>query len=252
MRLNYLIYYIISLVNEGHKWQYQNLTNSGKKPLLWFTGLQFVALFVSVAFVITQPEGILKENVIDYILSSLSIMTGIYLSLLVFVYDRYKLIDFKQMKDDNHKWIRTWCFYSQLNGLISYSILVAIIVILILIATLLFGQKIDLTSYVFTSDITINSAVLLLRLSFVVCMRIAMVYFLIDFFILCIYIVSGIFHFIKKDMDADNPQMSITNTKTACSMLMSEHKWSYIFTIVGLVIITLLASAYILYNFIHP
>lgn len=243
MKLDYLIYYIIKLVKEGQKWQYQNLTNSGKRPTFWFSGLQIVAIIAAVVFVILQPEGILKENVIDYILSSLSIMTGIYLSLLVFVYDRYKLIDFKKIQDE-HQQIRTWSFYSQLNSLISYSILVAIIVILILITSLLYGVPTNISDYVLADDFTISSFVLFLRCSFVVCMRLAMVYFLIDFFILCTYIVSGIFHFIHTDMEVNNPHLSITKTKSVRKQLLKEYPISYITTIILLMLLTTLVIGY--------
>lgn len=244
MKLNYLLYYIISLIKEGHKWQYQNLNNSGNRPTFWFTGLQILALIAAGVFLFLQPEGILKENVIDYILSSLSILTGIYLSLLVFVYDRYKLIDFKKFTD-THKCIRTWCFYSQLNGLISYSILIAIIVILILISSLLFGTKTDITQYTLVSKVTLHSIIMFLRLAFVVCMRITMVYFLLDFFILGTYIVSSIFHFINNDMEENNPKKKIDNSKTALSILWKQHRMAYLITIVILTFIALLATGYV-------
>lgn len=244
MKLNYLIYYIIKLINEGHKWQYQNLTYSGTKPKLWFSGLQIFAIVAAIAFVFLQPEGLLRENVIDYILSSLSILTGIYLSLLVFVYDRYKLIDFNKMQDE-YKRIRTWSFYSQLNSLISYSILVAIVVIVVLIASLLYGTPTDISNYMFVDEFSFTSVVLFLRLSFVVLMRLTMVYFLIDFFILCIYIVSGIFHFIHVDMEINNPNLTISKTISVRKQLMKEHRKAYIASIVLLILLALLIAGYI-------
>ena len=52
MGLDNLLYYVINLIDEEHKWQYQNATNSNKAPLLYFTPLQFIAILLSFFFVI--------------------------------------------------------------------------------------------------------------------------------------------------------------------------------------------------------
>ena len=179
MKSNYLLYYIIHLINNGHKWQYQNLNGSGKPPVLWLSSLQIIALIIAITFLFVQPDGLLHENIIDYVLSSLSILTGIYLSLIVFIYDRYKVINFNEMSDT--KKIRTWNFYSQLFSLTSYSIILAILVIVILISALLFGVRTNIFNYEFTSHITFVSFVLFLKISLIVLIRVAFIYFLFDF-----------------------------------------------------------------------
>ena len=65
MKLNYLLYYIIYLVNEGHRWQYQNLNGSGTPSPAWFSPLQLIAIIVAVTFLFVQPDGLLHENIID-------------------------------------------------------------------------------------------------------------------------------------------------------------------------------------------
>ncbi len=243
MKINYLLYYIIHLIDNGHKWQYQNLNGSGAPPTFWFSPLQIVAFLIAITFLFVQPDGLLHENIIDYVLSSLSILTGIYLSLVVFIYDRYKALRFNEMNDT--KMIRTWNFYSQLYSLTSYSILIAILVIVILISALLFGEKTNLFNYEFTSHITIASFALFLKMSLIVLIRVSFIYFLFDFFILCLYIVSGIFQFVSSDMNEAKPNKVIPNTKSAFKVLWRDYRAAFIISWLCIIIICFLVAGYL-------
>ncbi len=243
MKSNYLLYYIIHLVKEGHRWQYQNLNGSGTPPLLWFSFLQLVAILIAVVFLLVQPDGLLHTNVIDYVLSSLSILTGIYLSLIVFIYDRYKALKFDEMNDTKH--IRTWNFYSQLNSLTSYSILIAILVIMILMGALLFGEKTNIFNYEFTSHITCVSIALFLKLTLIVLIRVSFVYFLFDFFILCLYIVSGIFQFVSSDMSDAEPKKVICHSQSAFKRLWRKHRIAFILSWLCIIIFGCLIAVYL-------
>ena len=93
MNISNLLFYIINLIVEGQKWQYQNATCTNKMPRLYFTTLQWLAIIFAFIFVLTNHSG-LNVNIIDYLLSSLSIMTGLLLALVVIVYDKFKDLDF--------------------------------------------------------------------------------------------------------------------------------------------------------------
>lgn len=244
MKLNYLLYYIIYLVNEGHRWQYQNLNGSGTPSPAWFSPLQLIAIIVAVTFLFVQPDGLLHENIIDNVLSSLSILSGLYLSLIVFIYDRYKKLNFKDMNETKH--IRTWNFYCQLISLTSYSILIAILVILILISALLFGEKTNILDYKFTNHITVVSVALFFKVSLIVIYRISFIYFLFDFFILCLYIVSGIFQFVHLDMNEARPTTKIFNTKPTSRILLEKRKTAFILSWLCLFIVGCLILGYLI------
>ena len=87
MNISNLLYYIFNLITEGHKWQYQNATCTNKPPKLYFTTLQWIAILLAFIFVLTNSAG-LNNNLIDTLLNSLSIMTGLFLALIVVVYDK--------------------------------------------------------------------------------------------------------------------------------------------------------------------
>ena len=86
MGLDNLLYYILNLIVEGHKWQYQNATCTNTSPKLYYTTLQWVAIGLASIFVLTKTSG-LNNDIVDYLLSSLSIMTGFFLALVVVVYE---------------------------------------------------------------------------------------------------------------------------------------------------------------------
>ena len=84
MKTNYLIYYVLKLITKGQEWQYKNLNGKGDRPKLYFTQLQLIALLISILFVYTKPKG-LSNEMINYVLSSLSIMTALFLSLIIII-----------------------------------------------------------------------------------------------------------------------------------------------------------------------
>ena len=93
MNTSNLLFYILNLISEGQKWQYQNATCTNTKPKLYFTTLQWIAILLASIFVLTNHSG-LSTDIIDFLLSSLSIMTGLFLALIVIVYDKFKDLDF--------------------------------------------------------------------------------------------------------------------------------------------------------------
>lgn len=200
MGLDNLLYYVINLIDEGHKWQYQNATNSNKAPLLYFTPLQFIALMLSSFFVISAPSGI-SHNTIDTLLSSLSIMTGFFLALVVFIYDKYMMLNHDAQTDDKKTdECKNQNYLLQFNALTSYAIFISLIVISILIGILLFGHEVNLSKYTFASSWLEIDIKLTIKLSIVVITRVLLIYFLLDFFILSLYAVCSLFQFLNINM----------------------------------------------------
>ena len=144
------------------------------------------------------------------------------------------------------KHIRTWNFYYQLNSLTSYSILIAILVIGIMIGTLLFGTETNLFDYAFTPHITFGSVILFLKLSLIVLLRFSFIYFLFDFFILCIHIVSGIFQFVSSDMNESRPTRMKPNTKSALKILWEKHRIAFLVSWICIITVGCLILAYLL------
>ena len=196
MKTNYLIYYVLKLITKGQEWQYKKLNGKGDRPKLYFTQLQLIALLISILFVYTKPKG-LSNEMINYVLSSLSIMTALFLSLIIIIFDKFNNFNFKGEGDDEkiHKF-HMWNFlFINLMRLHHMRFLISTSVIILLVFTLMFGKEIDVSQYTFVSYklVTFESILLFLKLLFVYSIRIVIAYFLLDFFILCIYAISSIF-----------------------------------------------------------
>mgnify|MGYP000301561690 FL=1 len=220
MNISNLLYYILNLIVEGQKWQYQNATCTNKRPKLYFTTLQWIAILLAVIFVLTNYTG-LNTNIIDFLLSSLSIMTGLFLALIVVVYDKFKELDFNVEEDeDKINKVKSWNYLRQFNALTSYSIFIALIVISILIGSLLYGYQINISDIQFARSFNSIDINLTIKIAFIIIVRFCMVYFLLDFFILTIYAVSSLFQFINIEMLSKKPpynineRMVLSDTKT--------------------------------------
>ena len=137
MNTSNLLFYILNLISEEQKWQYQNATCTNTKPKLYFTTLQWIAILLASIFVLTNHSG-LSTDIIDFLLSSLSIMTGLFLALIVIVYDKFKELDFNvETDEDKINKLKSWNYLRQFNALTSYSIFIALIVISILIGVII-------------------------------------------------------------------------------------------------------------------
>jgi len=220
MSVSNLLYYILNLIVEGQKWQYQNATCTNKKPKLYFTTLQWMAILLSAIFVLTNHTG-LNTDIIDFLLSSLSIMTGLFLALIVVVYDKFKELDFNVESDeDKINKVKSWNYLRQFNALTSYSIFIALIVISILIGSLLYGYQTNISDIQFARSVNSIDVCLTIKIASIIIVRFCMVYFLLDFFILTIYAVSSLFQFINIEMLSKKPpynineRMVLSDTKT--------------------------------------
>lgn len=221
MRFDNFLYYILNLITEGHKWQYQNATCTNKRPKLYFTTLQFVAISLAFIFVVISPTGITLE-IVDSLLSFLSILIGFFLALVVFIYDKYMTISNNKAKTDTEKIsdCKNQNYLLQFNALTSYAIFISMVVIAILMGKLLFGHEMNLTDYSIASSWKNIDLLLTIKLCFVVSLRFLLVYFLLDFFIISLYALSSLFQFINVGMNNNkllyeiNPKFVLSDAKT--------------------------------------
>lgn len=242
MKTNYLIYYVLKLITKGQEWQYKNLNGNGNKPKLYFTQLQWIALFISILFVFTKSKG-LSSEMINYVLSSLSVMTALFLSLIIIIFDKFNSFNFNGEDDEEkiHKF-HMWNFFYQFNAITSYAILISTTVIILLVFTLMFGKETDVSQYTFVSFklITLESILIFFKLLFVYLVRLAIVYFLLDFFILCIYAISSIFQYVSNEFIKERPNIKINREESIRNTMQKEYgnlpKYLKIFFIISFIL----------------
>lgn len=250
MNSNFLIYYLFRLIKDGHEWQYKNLNGTGKRPRFYFSFLQIIALFISVLFVINEPDG-LSSSAKDYILGCLSIMVALFLSLILVVFDKSKPL---VMEDDKKVTrIHSWNFFYQFNALTSYAILVALVVIIFTIIELVFNISFNLSDYYFVPYYTwnFNAVILFIKGCIVAFMRLCVIYFLIDFFIICLYAICSIYQYMRLDFLKRKPDIQIYNEESIEATFEREYglKINRIKCLVLLVLFVMVV--FWVYNSIH-
>lgn len=220
MRFPLLLYYIRRLIEEGHKWQYQNATNSNVASWWPFSLLQCVAILIAGLFVYRKTGGF-SETSIDLLLSSLSIITGFLVAVSIIVFDKYKQLPQKANTDvEKINLYKSHNFLIQYNALSMYAILLAFVCIIMLILCLLFGENVDLKDFSFAESISEISIPETITGCSIVLYRFLLCYFIFDFFIITIYSICSMFSFIDTQMklpytiDSFKPHKPLTDCQT--------------------------------------
>ena len=232
------LFYVFNLIKEGHKWQYQNATCTNKPPKWYFTEVQWIAILVAITFVVFSPCGI-NVDVIDSLLSSLSILTGFYLALIVFVYDKYMTLN-QPVETDEDKFnnFKNQNYLLQFNALSSYAILISIVVILILVANLLFGGTGEnIYDYTIAPSIDKIDVLLTCKLLGVIFVRLSLVYFIFNFFIISLYAVCSLFQFVNIGMREQRYMCEIDKKKVEQDDKMMKKKYPWLFSFVKFLLI---------------
>lgn len=208
MGISNFLYYLLVLIRDGHKWQLTDINGQQERRWLYFSILQFIALGISALYVIHKKVGI-DHDTIDYLLSSMSIMAGMFLALVVLVQERSEKTNYEaDNQNEQSKKLKLWRFNRQFVTLTSYAVLISLLEVSILMGILFFGQGINLDHYEFLPIAKWNSTsvLLALKLFFVIVVRICVVYFLFNFILLSVYAVTCIYQSIVISMDDSKPR----------------------------------------------
>ena len=118
-------FYILSLIKEGHRWQYTNLKGEEIKPRVYFSPAQWIIIFISVLLVYNLPNG-LNNEFINFTITAFSIFIGLFLALIISIYDKFQKVDFSLKYNEIEKinLIETKNFFKQFTSLTSYTILI--------------------------------------------------------------------------------------------------------------------------------
>ena len=208
MGINNFLYYLLVLIRDGHEWQRTDINGQEERRLLYFSILQFIALGISTLYVIHKKVGI-DHDTIDYLLSSMSIMAGLFLALVVLVLERSEKTNYEaDNQNEQSKKLKLWRFNRQFVTLTSYAVLISLLEVSILMGILFFGQGINLDHYEFLpiAKWNVTSVLLALKLFFVIVVRICVVYFLFNFILLSVNAVTCIYQSIIISMDESKPR----------------------------------------------
>lgn len=203
-----ILTYIKNLIKEAYKWQKSRIGKSDIEGIKahWynFSIIQILFIILSLLYV-SFKENPFNTDLIGYVSAMFSIFVGLLLSLLILMFDKYQNFDFTT----DNRGIRDTAyirklkrFFIQFNTLTTYSILIAILNIVLLLLCFIFdffNEKVSLQSFV--NEIITNKCFDWKYLQYLVILshRATVIYFVLDFFYLLIYSLTSIYSFINKE-----------------------------------------------------
>lgn len=198
--------FIISLrelIHIGQKWQQLKIVGASDVKGYKFSFLQILGLLMAGLYVYRNPEGV-SDTEIDFLLSSLSIITGFFFAVIFLGFDQFDKIVVPTAESSQElkiKTLKSMNFLKKYNALSCYAILLSVTVIIMLVVTLLYGDKINISeNYRVAQSYSEIEWKITLKYWALIAWRFSMIYFLFDFFIMTVYAICSLFQFINVQM----------------------------------------------------
>lgn len=205
---------LLSLICDAHKWEYTNINDNlqtckAKNPKFYFTKWQWMIIGVSVGVCTFCSHGISAEFA-GYIISALSLFTGLLFSVAVLLFDKFCDTDFtcyqRNVNKDLHPLgIRLKNYYKKTIILILYTSIIAIICILLL-AFLLTSETLSAStslSEIWKSICQEHLKTIIIGV-LIVLYRICVYYFLLDFIIITTTLIVSFYDFMIAKIESIN------------------------------------------------
>lgn len=198
-------YYLKKLIKNGHLWQYTDVLGHGKKPRLFFMPTQIFILLASVSSALFLLNSGFDKDFTGYTNAALAIITGLYLTIIISLFEKNNKDDFTskgltQKQKDDLRLKKN--FLIQFTSLASYSIILALLCLVLLSLSLqfdFFNQRIciELVKSMYSTEEYSELA----KACLIVIYRCAIVYFLFDIVYISTYIISSAYSYIVGDYD---------------------------------------------------
>jgi hypothetical protein len=198
---------IRSLIAGAHFYQYTGISDTldnikKEKPKLYYTKIQWCFIVISILANYILPKGFSTEFS-GYVVSGMSLFVGLFFTFILTIYDKFQKIDFTQFsksknEEKNKLGIRLKNYFKQITILSLYAILLSIICIILLSVTLLFGDKVNLNVGIITCVTSIEKRhfLSLVWILLLLVYRSTVLYFLFDFVLITIFLLSSFYDFI--------------------------------------------------------
>lgn len=194
--------YIRRLLRDGQKWQYTDIWENEKKPVLYFTQIQWAIICITLISIPLLKKGF-PTGFIDYVMTALSIFVGLFLTLILTAFDKFKAlpkITKPTYKEQDYLKTRK-NFFKQFTALTSYAIVISLLCIFLLgIVSLSSFFNDSLFNHPFATP-NLDNALRFLYLLTTTIYNGLIIYFLLDFLILVLYAVTSIHAFMQVEFD---------------------------------------------------
>ena len=170
-----------------------------------YTHTQILCFVGALVLLFLLPQGV-NDNFAEYAIAFLGIFVGLFTSIIIALYDKSNsLYDGIQHKTGNEKSriaiIRNYLV--QFTGLTAYTIILALIAVVLLLGILLFPEtRINIWKYHFIDqwrDLNLTTTLTFLRLAIVILFRVFLFNLLLNFFLVTLYSLSSYFSFLQSE-----------------------------------------------------
>ncbi|MFC1223013.1 hypothetical protein ACFE6N_04340 [Pedobacter sp. BG31] len=204
-------HYILVLYNEGTKWEFEKILNSGtplpKKTINEYSWKKRAAFLLPTAVLTWLLKYGIDDRFIGYAIAAFSIFIGLFASLIITVYDRFLVMpkltgnETDQIKLEH---LKVSNFIRQFTFVTGKNLLIATVIILVMSMLFVFpsNMKTNIFEYRFVQTISkasFEEYKCFFKLGLIFILRILVIYLIIDFFVLLLYSLGALFSFLKRE-----------------------------------------------------
>jgi hypothetical protein len=207
MPLN-LIKYLKELRADAIRFERTDLNGTVATSFLLKNARRIVCMSLSICLVIFVEEGF-SSNFISYASTVLSVLIGLFISAMIFSFDRfYEKIDLTRANATEKLWdTQSYNYSKQFAYITGYNIVMSIFAIGLLTISALFDAPLSMNphSYVFTFDNTTTESILtFIFLSLITIQRLLILYWIACVMYNTLFLVSSMVKFMTLKLDRNN------------------------------------------------
>jgi hypothetical protein len=205
MQLNHFKEFVSKVISEGNRLQKYDI-NGKQLTSRWFTHTQILSILISITALVLLPKGF-TDNFSGYTISFLGIFVGLFSNIVISMYDKRKNLLSDGIEDKNEiekariKQLKNYLV--QFTGLTSYSILLALSTIIMLLISLSHeALKTDIRLYTMVdsfSKIKLINLIYFFQASLLIVYRFCIIYLLSNFFCITTFSITSYFTFLSTE-----------------------------------------------------
>lgn len=197
-------YFVGKILMEGRRLQKVDIAGrmTTRRKL---TQTQVAGIIMAVVLYWILPQGI-NDNFAEYAIAFLGIFVGLFTSIIISLYDKaeglYENFDNKTSKEKARiEMVRNYLV--QFTGLTAYSIVLALMAVVLLLGILLFpNARVNINDYHWVrswSQVNFYTTGTFVRLAIVSVFRVGLLYLLMNFFFVTLFSLSSYFSFLLSE-----------------------------------------------------
>ena len=194
---------LLPLIKGGQQWQGIDINGHEIKPKFYFSNIQWVLILMSILTLLKLKTGLSKE-MIGYVISAFAISVSLFMSLLISIFDKFENTDLStkgKTEDDLTRLVQKKNFFKRFISITSYLVVLSIFIILLCSLNYIFNLTDNIDFHQFTLNFEKIDILLTLKNSLIICYRIILNYFLLNYLLLTLFVASSAYEYYISEID---------------------------------------------------